>query len=328
MALRLIEIVLQKKNLEEIRNFLECHDIIEHRELKLYSDKMLVRILLEAEQSGPVLNFLDKNFAEKNNRLVIIPVEAVIPRLEEIESVTIKKQKSTRISSEELYEDIQASGKYTRTYVAMLILATIVAAVGLHNNSVLSILGAMVIAPMLGPILALSLGIVLGDSKLLLRSLFTAIAGILIVVFLSWSFSNRVVVDPTLSEIASRTIFKRGDLVVALASGCAGAIAFTSGLAESIIGVMVAVSLLPPLVTFAMLVGAGYSYLAIGALELFILNFVSVNLASVIVFLVQGIYPINFKQKHPYFKFMYILILASWLFVLFLMLVFFKIEFL
>ena len=102
MALRLIEIVLQKSQLEELRNFLECHDIIEHRELKLCNDKMLVRILLEAEQSGPILNFLDKKFAEKNNHLIITPVEAIIPRLDEVDSVTIKKQKGTRISNEEL----------------------------------------------------------------------------------------------------------------------------------------------------------------------------------------------------------------------------------
>ena len=214
MALRLIEIVLQKSQLEELRNFLECHDIIEHRELKLCNDKMLVRILLEAEQSGPILNFLDKKFAEKNNHLIITPVEAIIPRLDEVDSVTIKKQKGTRISNEELYEDIQASTKYTRTYVAMLILATFVAAAGLHNNNVLSILGAMVIAPMLGPLLAISLGVVLGDSKLLLRSLFTAIVGMLLVVFLGWTVSHRIVVDPTLSEIASRTMFRRGDLTL------------------------------------------------------------------------------------------------------------------
>lgn len=328
MALRLIEIVLQKKHAEDIRNFLESHAIIEHRQLKLNSDKMLVRILVEAEQSGPILNFLDQNYVSKNNHLVVVPVEAVIPRLEEIKPVTIKKQTSKRISSEELYEDIQSSAQYSGTYMAMLILATIVAVVGLHNNNILSILGAMVIAPMLGPILALSLGVVLGDSKLLYKSCGTAIIGFCIVLTLSYVSGKHMMVDPSVSEIAARTTFHSGDMIVAIASGCAGALAFTSGVAETIIGVMVAVSLLPPLVTFAMLLGANYFYLAISALELFILNFASVNFASLLVFLIRGIHPLNFHNKSKYYKFMYVLIILSWLTVLFLMLGFFKIEFL
>ena len=327
MALRLIEIVLQKKHLDEIRNFLESHDIIEHRELKLYSDKMLVRILVEAEQSGPILNFLDQNYVSKNNHLVVLPVEAVIPRLEEIKPVTVKKQTGTRISSEELYEDIQSSAKYSRTYMAMLILATIVALIGLNNNSILSILGAMVIAPMLGPIIALSLGMALGDSKLLLRSFITAVIGFYIVVILSYIFGMHVVVDPTLPEISTRTTLHHGDITIAIASGCAGALAFTSGVAETIIGVMVAVSLLPPLVTSAMLLGAGHFYLAVGALEVFIVNFASVNFASLLVFLIRGIHPLSFNTKPRYYKFMYVLIICGWLTALFLILAFFKIEF-
>ncbi|MDF1758183.1 MAG: TIGR00341 family protein [Legionellaceae bacterium] len=328
MALRLIEMIVQKKQLEDIRNFIERYDIIEHRELKLQNDKMLMRILLEAEQTGPILNFLDKNYADKNNKVIIIAVEAALPRISEPEQVTIKTQKAERIASEELFEDVKNYAKSSRAYISMLVLATIVAAVGLHNNSVLAIIGAMVIAPMLGPIIAISLGAILGEISFLLKALLTGLAGIVLVIVLSTLIGTLVVIDPTLSEIASRTRFQHGDLAIALASGCAGALAFTTGISETLIGVMVAVSLLPPLVTFGLLFGSGYFYLSLGSLELFILNLASVNFASVLVFLVQGIYPLDWKEKPMPYKILHTILISSWIIVLFLILAFFKIEYL
>lgn len=329
MSLRLIEIVIQKKHLDDVRNFLECHDIIQHKELNLASDKMLVRILLEAEQAGPIINFIETNYANKNNRLMIIPVEAILPRTEEDnDTVTVKKQKTGRISAEELYEDIKNSAKYSKTYIIMLILATIVAAIGLHNNSVVAIIGAMVIAPLLGPTIAISLGVILGESKLLLRAIVSGLIGVILVIALSIVIGTYVELNPTLSEITSRTTIQQGTIIMALASGCAGALAFSTGVAETIIGVMVAVSLLPPLVTFGLLTGGGYPYLAIHALELFIINITSVIFASTLIFLLQKIHPINWKKRSTYQKTIYIITSLGWILVLFLILIFFKFDFL
>jgi uncharacterized hydrophobic protein (TIGR00341 family) len=104
-------------------------------------------------------------------------------------------------------------------------------------------------------------------------------------------------VDPTLSEVASRTRVGFGDIAVALASGCAGALAFTTGVSATLIGVMVAVALLPPLVTFGLLLGGGNLELATGALSLFLMNLICVNLAGVATFLVQGIRPASWWEK-------------------------------
>jgi hypothetical protein len=88
-----------------------------------------------------------------------------------------------------------------------------------------------------------------------------------------------------------------GDIAVALASGCAGALAFTTGVSATLIGVMVAVALLPPLVTFGLLLGGGNLDLATGALSLFLMNLICVNLAGVATFLVQGIRPASWWEK-------------------------------
>jgi uncharacterized membrane protein len=104
-------------------------------------------------------------------------------------------------------------------------------------------------------------------------------------------------VDPALSEVAARTRVGLGDIALALASGCAGALAFTTGVSATLIGVMVAVALLPPLVTFGLLLGSGQPVLAMGALSLFLVNLICVNLAGVTTFLVQGIRPASWWEK-------------------------------
>ena len=84
---------------------------------------------------------------------------------------------------------------------------------------------------------------------------------------------------------------------MALASGAAGAIAFTTGVSAALIGVMVAVALLPPLVAFGLMLGGGHPLLSLGALALFLINLICVNLAGVTTFLLQGIRPATWWEK-------------------------------
>ncbi|HAT2140623.1 TPA: DUF389 domain-containing protein, partial [Legionella pneumophila] len=73
---------------------------------------------------------------------------------------------------------------------------------------------------------------------------------------------------------------------------------FTTGVSAALIGVMVSVALLPPLlVACGLLLGAGYGVLALGALYLFLMNFVCVNLSGVAMFLVQGIRPLSWWER-------------------------------
>ena len=145
---------------------------------------MLVRILLDAEQSEAVLDLLEKRYAgEEGNRVVILPVEATLPRAEPEpaaapEQPPPEEKPPERIGREELYEDIKDAARCSRVYLAMVVLSTIVAAVGLYYNSVAIIIGAMVIAPLLGPNMALALGTTLGDLSLLRRALLTAWPGL------------------------------------------------------------------------------------------------------------------------------------------------------
>jgi uncharacterized hydrophobic protein (TIGR00341 family) len=307
MALRLLEMVLQEKDGAGVRELLNKCKVLEHRQIRLVGGEVLVRILLDAEQSETVLDLLEKRYSGgEGNRVVILPVEATLPREQaepEPEAAPASEQSPPeekppeRISREELYEDIKSGARLSRVYMAMVLLSTIVAAIGLNQNSVAIIIGAMVIAPLLGPNVALSLGITLGDLALLRHALVTALAGIAAALALSVIFGVLLKVDPILPELAARTWVGLGDVAVALASGAAGALAFTTGVSATLIGVMVAVALLPPLVTSGLLLGGGHPALATGAFSLFLVNLICVNLAGVTTFVLQGIKPTSWWEK-------------------------------
>jgi uncharacterized hydrophobic protein (TIGR00341 family) len=307
MALRLLEMVLQEKDGAGVRELLNECKVLEHRQIRLVGGEVLVRILLDVEQSETVLDLLEKRYAGGDgNRVVILPVEATLPRAQaepEPEAAPAsepsppEEKPPERIGREELYEDIKNGARLSRVYMAMEALTTVVAAIGLNDNSVAVIIGAMVIAPLLGPNVALSLGITLGDLALLRHGLLTALAGIAAALALSVIFGVLLNVDPILPEMAARTWVGLGDVAVALASGCAGALAFTTGVSATLIGVMVAVALLPPLVTSGLLLGGGHPTLATGAFSLFLVNLICVNLAGVSTFVLQGIKPTSWWEK-------------------------------
>lgn len=299
MTLRLIEMVLKEKDSNEVLDLLKEHKMLEQRHLRLSQDEVLVRILLDSKESEPVLDLLEKRYANKEeNRIVILPVEATLPRDEpDPDPDNGKKKAPERISREELYENIKDSARCSKVYLTMVILSTIVAAIGLQKNNVAIIIGAMVIAPLLGPNIALALGTTLGDLKLLRRALLTDIAGIAATIALSTIIGVLVSMDQDIIKIVPSMRVGIGSILVALASGCAGALSFTTGISAGLIGVMVAVALLPPLVTFGLLLGGGYLNLSMVAFSLFLMNLICINLASVITFLVQGIHPMTWWKK-------------------------------
>jgi uncharacterized hydrophobic protein (TIGR00341 family) len=157
----------------------------------------------------------------------------------------------------------------------------------------LFIIGAMVIAPLLGPNMGLSLATVLRDYDLALSALKSIILGVGTAIVISFIVGSLVSFDPSIPAIALRTDVAIAGIFLAFASGMAGSIAFTTDVSSALIGVMVAVALLPPLAVFGLLLGAGYYYLAIGAFLLFLVNLVCINLSGVLTFYVQRIKPLH-----------------------------------
>jgi len=103
-------------------------------------------------------------------------------------------------------------------------------------------------------------------------------------------------VDPAMPGMPQRIQVGPGDSALALASGCAGVLAFTTGAPATLVGVMVAVALLPPLVTSGLLLGSGHWTAAQGALLVFLTNVICVNLSGIVTFLFQGVRPLTWWE--------------------------------
>jgi uncharacterized hydrophobic protein (TIGR00341 family) len=293
MALRLIEIYHQRGKSEEIDFLLKDSPILDIWHDALPEGETITKVLLKVENTESVLDILQDFFTKEHLRVVILPVEATLPRPEEPakEEEKYKGRSPDRISIEELYQKMTRVAGLSKGYIVMVVLASFVAGIGLLKNDVAVIIGSMVIAPLLRPNMALSLATTLADFELAKKAIFTNIIGFVLVIFIGISMGLTIEVDTTIPQIASRSDVSYYYIFIALATGVAGAYSITTGVAEALVGVMVAVALLPPLVTAGLLCGDRHWIDATGALLLFLVNIVSINLASVVTFVFQGIQP-------------------------------------
>lgn len=306
MPLRLVEVVLPQEYLKEVDELLKEEPLVQVWYDQISEQQTLLKILATAEETEHLIDLFTQRF---NNepwfRLILLPVAASVPRVEEpppeekapAEGEAADKKKQERISREELYGAALDMARLNRVYVGMVVLSTVVAAVGLLNNSVAVIIGAMVIAPLLGPIIAQAMGTTLGDTDLVRLALKTNLAGLGLALMLSVLMGLVLEVQPGSPELAARTGIGLGNIAVALASGGAGALAFTAGASTVLVGVMVAVALLPPLAAFGLLLGSGYMLSALGAALLLITNIICVNLSGVVVFWLQGVRPTTWWEE-------------------------------
>jgi uncharacterized hydrophobic protein (TIGR00341 family) len=161
------------------------------------------------------------------------------------------------VSREEVYSSIAGTAQLNSSYVALVILASVVAGIGLSRDNTAAVIGAMVVAPLLGPNMAIALGMVLGDRPLIRRALITNGLGLALAFASAAVLGLALNADAATPEIASRTRVAVWDLLLALAAGCAGALSYTTGAPTYLTGVMVAVALLPPAVASGLLLAGG-----------------------------------------------------------------------
>lgn len=309
MALRLVEIFLPfeaQKKLSEILTEFPSITIVqkENEEGQLH-----LKLMAPADRTQNLLDQLEAAFhhhQEYRNkfRILITPVQATIPRIEEPVPVENGEQKSAkdkiksaRINREELYAAVQEASRPSGLFILMVIFSSIVVAIGLLRNNTAVVIGAMVIAPLLGPNVALALASALGDKDLGRSARRANIAGIIIPLAIAVLVGFFFKCNDTYTEILSRTQINLSDIILALVAGAVATLSFTTAMVGTLIGVMVAVALLPPLVSAGILLGTGQFTLALEAGLLFLTNLICVNLAGVLTFHIQGVRPIWWWEK-------------------------------
>lgn len=309
--LRKVEIVVPLKREENLKKILEGFEVVDKLQVSLWEDKALYLLTLRGKDSGPLLDEIEQEFSTCDGfRLNLLEVEATLPSLDKIEE-EVEEQKEVEgvdennknnkskksLSRQELYTEISNSVNLDTNYLLMCLMSAVVASSGVLQGNVAVIVGAMVIAPLLGPNVGMALAATLGDIELGKKALKASLAGAGIALFIAIIAGFLLQPAAWSAEVVNRTSIGWGDIALGLASGSAGSLAFTTGAANAVIGVMIAVALMPPLVVFGLLLGAGEITLAVGALLLFISNVICINLAGVVTFLFQGLAPLNWWEK-------------------------------
>lgn len=261
-------------------------------------DRRLIHVYM---RDGPAQGLLDnlQTALEKRSgwRLTVASLDVTIPKLPEPkDEKKAARQQNTR---EELYVQVSSGAKLNRDFVIMVILSTIVAAIGLASDGVAAVIGAMVIAPLLGPILGLSMGAALGELALLRRSVMTLVVGIGVALAVSFILAFFLPPNWESRELMSRAEVRLDGLALAMAAGGAAALSLTRGTSSALVGVMVAAALLPPGAALGLFAGYGEGTLALRAALLLSLNVAALILSALIVFRLRRIQPRTWiEQQH------------------------------
>ena len=190
MQQRLTKIIVPDSEREVALKMISLEKDIYHWIEESDESSFVINVLNDSSHTEKLMDKFERKFGKVEGfRLIVFPVEASIPRKKEEEKPepkpAKKKKKSTRISREELYADIVGSSETSTIYIIFVILSTVVAAIGLLKNNAAVIIGAMVIAPFLGPNVALALSATLADTKLRNNALKALVIGIALVIMLS-----------------------------------------------------------------------------------------------------------------------------------------------
>ncbi|MDX1613540.1 MAG: DUF389 domain-containing protein [Candidatus Promineifilaceae bacterium] len=206
-------------------------------------------------------------------------MQRIIPRL------TLRERTQT-------YVRVRRGARPSNDFFILIALSTAIAALGMLINSPAVVIGAMLVAPLMSPMAGTGLAIVLGDTRFLRLTLGAVARGVGLSVFVGLLAGLLVINQPLTSEVLSRTQPTLLDLGVALFSGMAVAYALgRSEAAAALPGVAIAAALVPPLASAGIAIASGNLTQGVGAMLLFLANYVAISTAAAVMFLFMGFRP-------------------------------------
>ncbi|AKF24308.1 hypothetical protein YH65_02045 [Sulfurovum lithotrophicum] len=197
-----------------------------------------------------------------------------------------------------LFSSLREEGRLSSTFMVLLILATMIATFGLFINSSSVVIGAMLLAPLMQPIVSMSMGVLRQDSALELSSVKTIVVGVLSVLLTAALIAWFIPIEKLTTEMSGRLFPTTLDLFIAIASGMAAAYAKSNEkISGSLAGVAIAVALVPPLAVAGVGLGWAQWHMFSSAFLLFLTNLVGIVLAAALTFVVLGYSPLRVAKK-------------------------------
>jgi len=254
----------------------------------------------------PVLDTLRTAGIDESTYTVVLDAETVVSDdFDELEERFAEEENGDRIAREELVAAAEDLVLSTPVYLVMTVVSAVIATAGLLLNSPAVIVGSMVIAPLIGPAMAASVGTVVVDDDLFATGVKLQAVGLAVAIasaaVFGWVVKTVHLIPPftdvtAIPQVRSRLYPDFLSLVVALGAGVAGALSLTAGISSAIVGVMIAVALIPPAATVGIGIAWTRPVVSLGSGVLVLVNMLSINLAALVVLRYSGYRPTNWFQ--------------------------------
>jgi uncharacterized hydrophobic protein (TIGR00341 family) len=256
MSSRLVEVFVQDVDVAEARSILESCSARLWQETVPDGREKFSAIVLSHDVENLLKHLSDALREDEGFVALVLELQAIVPPLQDPEIAGMEKSVAARPptalerflsrdrrSTDEIYDDVVDSIALTPEYLITVILSALIAALGMRSGQTAIVIGAMVIAPLLGPTLSLALAATVGNGALAWRAGRTLFVGAVCVLIFTTLLSFIIDFDPRTPELYNRTMVHLADIALALASGAAGVLALNKGASSSLVGVMIAAAL-------------------------------------------------------------------------------------
>ncbi|OLZ41287.1 hypothetical protein A6E15_09930 [Natrinema saccharevitans] len=257
----------------------------------------VVSIPLSPSGVEPLLSALRDAGLDERSYTVVTAAEVIVSSRTD---AVAGPASGTRISREELRARAADLAPAASTYFSLLVVSTAIATAGLLLDSAATIIGAMVVAPLMGPALAASVGVIVDDESLATRGVVLQGVGLVVAIataaLIGWGLRGTVLLPPgfditTVPQIHERITPNVLALFLALGSGVAAVVSLTRNVGSVLVGVAIAVALVPPAATAGLGIAWGNPEVVVTAGTLVLVNMLSINLTALLLLWASGYRP-------------------------------------
>jgi len=282
--MKLIKIIARSnKEKKAILEVLEKKKIVSYDFVTTGKKFFKFEILSTDKETGSLLGeFENLGFGKSfENSITILNVKASVPARR-------KKELAPTISEEEIEADIKEGASLNWIYISFISLSAIIIALGLLGDNIIVVIGGMLIAPILYPIIGSSYFLLKSNFKKVSKTISSEMLGVLLAIFWGMVIAgilNDIKINPLL---LGRSVISFFDIGIAIFSGAAGALSVATRNLGEFSGVAIAVALIPPAVAIGIGIGMANTILLSGAIGLTLVNLICVHLASILTFSILG----------------------------------------
>jgi len=293
--LRQIQIFVPKDKHSEIIEFLQDNLGLANLFSVKGDTNALISLRVNEAQSRQIVEDLKNIGVGVEYGLIdVLPIVVSVPLIEEEKEDLLESSLSLRVVTEELYRSITADARISFDYLWFIVISALVAGLGILQDSGITVVASMLLAPLMGPILGFSLSYVTRDRQLSRDSLIAEATGLVLALVCGLVLGLVTSRPDNLPiQMASRGNPGLIDLFIALLSGLAVTYALGRGTTSSLVGVAIAASLMPPAVNVGIAIMWREGSIALGSLILLLANIIIIDIAAIGMFTIMKIQPVG-----------------------------------